>query len=190
MAARYPHPADMKRRLFNLAAAVSLGICVAAILGPATSLLGKSDIPELKGDAFGHQYDELFHSTTVYAQVSWLQLFYCYSGDAPAQPPPGWIRLDTKPDDMWDTDSISFRLSDDAVIQSQGYPYFAITLEQARRISQSPEATAIAVREGTTQKRRWVVETPLSRDQQRLIGQLADYGSEWKLTSLGSLVER
>src|SRR5687768_4774666 len=104
-------------------------VIVAGVLSPATSLLANSRVPDLKADAFGHEYDKLFNHTIVYARVGWLQLFYRYSGDTPSQPPPGWIRLETKPDDMSDTDRILFRLSDDDVIHSQGYPYFAITLE-------------------------------------------------------------
>lgn len=157
-------------------------LLIVAVFGAGRSLFANSRVPDLQADAFGHQYDELFNNTIVYAQVGWLQLFYRYSGDMPAQPPPGWIRLDTKPDDMSGTNRILFRLNNDDVIQSQGYPYFAITLEQARRIANSPQAVAIAVQEATPQKAKRVVETPLSPDQRKLIGQLADHGKEWKST--------
>lgn len=156
-------------------------LIAAIILHSDTSLLANSRIPDLKADAFGHEYNDLFNNTIVYTQVGWLQLFYRFSGESPAQPPPGWIRLKTKPDDMWDTDRILFQLNGSGdVILSQGDPFFAITLEQARRIANSEQATAIAVREETSHKPKLVVTLKLSHDQRRLIGQLADHGREWK----------
>jgi hypothetical protein len=147
-----------------------------------TGSLANSRVPlEQKGDGFGAAYSELFDNTIVYARVGWVDFYYRYSGREPAQPAPGWVRLAIEyTRDEWKADRLVFAVGEGESIEAVGYPYFAITLEQARRIAAAPRAELIATRTRTARNPQQVWKLALSDRQRELLGKLASHGDKWE----------